>query len=257
MTKRVFVGSKRPPTLPIPSSEPPQRQNPSLPPDLRADFSLTLPAFPVERPGFAIHAEELGYQVHVLTQIPDMGDGMNGGSRRSSMNKGSRRNSMNKGSRRGSMSYPVEVASFQRTGSGSTDPPTPPHMGTITVGRDSPIGTSGGFVDNKCKEQAVDEVLQVRLYEAITDVNADPVPPNSTIILATGDGNTEGFSERGFRGCVRFALKRGWRVELYSWRDELSRLWRTDFGEDIRQDRLRIRELDDFVEHLRLFDLGV
>ena len=117
MTRRVLIGSKRPPRNPL---------------------------FPVEKPVFGIHADLLGYQVHVLSL----------------------------------------VQCIKNAGSGE------------------PTGTS-----RKYQEQAVDEVLQLRLYEAI--LAADVVPPGATIVLATGDGNAGEFGEDGFLGCVGLALERG------------------------------------------------
>ena len=73
------------------------------------------------------------------------------------------------------------------------------------------------------REQAVKEVLQLRLYQAIVDVK--PVPPNATIVLATGDGSPGPFYEKGFPSSVEFALKRGWRVELYVWKRGPSESW--------------------------------
>ena len=50
-------------------------------------------------------------------------------------------------------------------------------------------------------------MLQLGLYQAIVDVK--PVPPNATIVLATGDGSPGHFYEKGFPGSVEFALKEG------------------------------------------------
>ncbi|KAF8066970.1 hypothetical protein FPV67DRAFT_1221325 [Lyophyllum atratum] len=78
------------------------------------------------------------------------------------------------------------------------------------------------------REQGVDELLQLKLHQALAAT--DEVPEGATIVLATGDGNVGQFSEDGFLGPVRTALKRGWRVELYAWEDGLSRAWRREFG---------------------------
>lgn len=50
----------------------------------------------------------------------------------------------------------------------------------------------------KYREQGVDELLQLKLHQAIAA--ADDVPDGSTIVLATGDGNTGQFNEEGFIG---------------------------------------------------------
>ncbi|KAG5652242.1 hypothetical protein H0H81_005700 [Sphagnurus paluster] len=78
------------------------------------------------------------------------------------------------------------------------------------------------------REQGVDELLQLKLHQALAAT--DDVPPGATIVLATGDGNVGQFNEDGFLGPVRTALKRGWRVELYAWEDGLSRAWAREFG---------------------------
>ena len=92
----------------------------------------------------------------------------------------------------------------------------------------------------KYREQGVDELLQLKLHQALAAT--DEVPEGSTIVLATGDGNMGQFNEDGFLGesqtemsyawlglnlsvavgPVRTALRRGWKVELYAWEDGLS-----------------------------------
>lgn len=52
----------------------------------------------------------------------------------------------------------------------------------------------------KYREQGVDELLQLKLHQAIADV--DVVPSGSTIVLATGDGNVGQFNEDGFLGVL-------------------------------------------------------
>jgi len=79
------------------------------------------------------------------------------------------------------------------------------------------------------REQGVDELLQLKLHQAIAAT--DSPPPHSTIVLATGDGNASQFTEDGFLGPVRTALRKGWRVELYAWEGGLSRAWKTEFGD--------------------------
>ncbi len=57
-----------------------------------------------------------------------------------------------------------------------------------------------GAPQNKIKfrEQGVDELLQLKLHQAIAAT--DRVPDGSTIVLATGDGNMGQFNEEGFLG---------------------------------------------------------
>ncbi|KAL0959232.1 hypothetical protein HGRIS_014508 [Hohenbuehelia grisea] len=79
------------------------------------------------------------------------------------------------------------------------------------------------------REQGVDELLQLKLHQALAATDGAP-SPDSTIVLATGDGNPGQFNEEGFLGAVRTALRKGWRVELYAWSDGLSSAWSREFG---------------------------
>ena len=118
--------------------------------------------------------------------------------------------------------------------------------GAISTG--SPAGTPGGSTRVRYREQGVDELLQLKLHQAIADV--DVAPPNGTIVLATGDGNAGQFNEEGFLGCVRTALKKGWRVELYAWEGGLSRSWKREFGEGPYRHRFSIHGLSRFGQDL-------
>jgi hypothetical protein len=74
------------------------------------------------------------------------------------------------------------------------------------------------------REEAVDELLQLKFLQSLLDVPSPP-PLGSTIVLATGDGASSQFNPDGFIGCVRRAVERGWRVELVGWEDTTSRAW--------------------------------
>ncbi|KAF3010776.1 hypothetical protein E8E13_007762 [Curvularia kusanoi] len=93
-------------------------------------------------------------------------------------------------------------------------------------------------------EQGVDEILHLKMCQSILDTD---VP--STMVLATGDGAEAEMSD-GFLAHVERALKRGWKVELISWRQQTNggyrnKKFRTKWG-----DQFKIIELDDFVEDL-------
>lgn len=107
---------------------------------------------------------------------------------------------------------------------------------------------SAGLADTdpptRLREQAVDEVLQLWIYKAIVDRNY--APKNGTIILATGDGKPGEFNKDGYIGCVRSALKKGWRVELYSWNYKLSKLWSDQIFDNQRL--FSIHTLDEFID---------
>ena len=92
------------------------------------------------------------------------------------------------------------------------------------------------------KEQAVDEILHLKMANAVLDYK-----PPQTMILLSGDGSTSDFST-GFPGQVERALKRGWEVEVHAWQDGLSGRY-----EQIRQrfrDRMSIRLLDTHYENV-------
>lgn len=107
-------------------------------------------------------------------------------------------------------------------------PSTSFNMPGIASPANGPQGTNTPRI--RYREQGVDELLQLKLHQVLASIDGPP-PPNSTIILATGDGNVGQFNEDGFLGGVRTALKKGWRVELYAWEGGLSKSWKREFGE--------------------------
>lgn len=68
------------------------------------------------------------------------------------------------------------------------------------------------------KEQGVDEILHLKILQAL-NTKSTPAPKGSTIVLATGDAKGGQFNQDGFLGAVREAIKRGWMVELWSFRE--------------------------------------
>jgi len=73
-----------------------------------------------------------------------------------------------------------------------------------------------GNDDGSESEQAVDEMLHLRIANALLDYD-----PPQTLVLATGDGR-EHRRDCSFPRQVRRALRRGWNVEVYSWTGCLS-----------------------------------
>ena len=217
-------------------------------------------------------AVQLGYEVRIYARVPDMGDGMDrnplltvpasgnsgsSGDNGRSTNSKSKRNSTGSGLTRMTLarghtrhkSAGGATTSENSDGVNSSLLPTPARTdsgGAISPG--SPAGTPGGSTRVRYREQGVDELLQLKLHQAIADV--DVVPPNATIVLATGDGNVGQFNEEGFLGCVRTALKKGWRVELYAWEGGLSRSWKREFGEGPHRHRFSIHGLSKFGQDL-------
>lgn len=211
-------------------------------------------------------AEQLGYEVRVYARVPDTGDGddrrksadlsgsngnnsnnnpkghwrNNSGSsfRKGHVHKGSGGNTSTESEQSGSNSNPgLPQAFIRKLGSQATIRPS------ISGSQASGAGTPTN-VRIRYREQGVDELLQLKLHQAIADV--DVPPPNATIVLATGDGNVGQFNEDGFLGPVRTALKKGWRVELYAWAEGLSKAWMREFGEGPYKDRFRIIDMETF-----------
>jgi hypothetical protein len=100
----------------------------------------------------------------------------------------------------------------------------------------------------KKKEQAVDEILHLKILECLLDVEKP-----GTIVLATGDAAPAEFSpEGGFLKCIKRALTRGWFVELVCWKKSMSRLWRDKLFRIEWKDTFSVVELDDYVDELVL-----
>lgn len=187
-------------------------------------------------------AEELGYEVRIYARVPDTGDGAD---RQNTAAAHARTHSRN-------LSNSTKEAGPSRNGGGGRARPARGHAHKSSVGGSNGTSTesdqgAGGTSATRVRyrEQGVDELLQLKLHQAIADV--DDVPAGATIVLATGDGNVGQFNEDGFLGCVRTALKKGWRVELYAWEGGLSRAWLREFGET---ERFKIYMLDGYAADL-------
>ena len=94
-------------------------------------------------------------------------------------------------------------------------------------------------------EQAVDEILHLKILESLIDYSDKP----STIVLATGDAAVAEYSD-GFMKMVERALAKGWMVELVSFKLNTSSLYkrrefRTKWGQ-----MFRWIQLDDYAEML-------
>ena len=104
-----------------------------------------------------------------------------------------------------------------------------------------PSMTSG---QQKWVEQAVDEILHLKILESLIDAKKP-----STIILATGDAAEAEYSG-GFLRMVERALEKGWCVELVSFKLNTSSLYkRKEFRSKWGQ-MFKWIELDPFVEYL-------
>ncbi|CDO73357.1 hypothetical protein BN946_scf185008.g120 [Trametes cinnabarina] len=183
-----------------------------------------------------LSAEELGYEVRIYARVPDTGDGAD-----RQRTHHARADSVG--------TLPIEAGPSRARSRPQTHTrghaKKPSVSGNGNGNSTSTDSDSAGAMRVRYREQGVDELLQLKLHQAIVAV--DVVPPGGTIVLATGDGNTGEFNEDGFLGCVRTALKKGWRVELYAWEGGLSRMWVREFGEC---EGFRIIMLDAFATDL-------
>jgi hypothetical protein len=203
-------------------------------------------------------AEQLGYEVRIYARVPDMGDGMdrqppNGASSSGDSSRGAGTGGKHK--KHASLSSILKAQARNRSPGATTSEsdPGPGTAGILPAPKPSPTSANGTTpvatpTRIKYREQGVDELLQLKLHQAIAEFDVPPL--GATIILATGDGNAGQFNEEGFLGCVRTALKKGWRVELYAWEGGLSKSWKREFGDGLYRDRFTIIGLSKFGSDL-------
>jgi hypothetical protein len=224
-------------------------------------------------------AEQLGYEVRVYARVPDTGDGQDRRPNNSNHGNGSGNGNLTVGDPAKGQRHSAYSKSHARNISGGTSteselstsatttgvsqhftrhqgaPRPSPHSSNATQPpTTSPNATHHNGINGQLlpatptriryREQGVDELLQLKLHQAIADV--DVPPPNATIVLATGDGNVGQFNEDGFLGPVRTALKKGWHVELYAWEEGLSKAWMREFGEGPFKERFRVIGMEQF-----------
>lgn len=198
-------------------------------------------------------AEHLGYEVRIYARVPDVGDVMDRASR-GDASRG-KRNGASSGTGTGSAESdqgaqggpgPPVMRIDTKNSKGSnghargaslqfTTAPTHGSKSINTMYTMSPRSNAGRV---RYREQGVDELLQLKVHQALADADArGPLPPGATIVLATGDGNAGQFNADGFLGVVRTALRKGWRVELYAWEYGLSKAWAREFIEGVGDGR--------------------
>ncbi|KAK4161655.1 hypothetical protein QBC43DRAFT_337122 [Cladorrhinum sp. PSN259] len=100
------------------------------------------------------------------------------------------------------------------------------------------------------REQCVDELLHLKMLQALVDLSDRP----ATMILATGDAKSAEYSE-GFKSYVEKALQGGWNVELYAWEKSISKEWTDEEFTEIWGAQFKVFLLDRFVEEL--FDMTI
>jgi len=193
-------------------------------------------------------AARLGYEVHVYARVPDTGDGAD----RAPSQRQRHFRGRSAGGSNNVWNATAKDHAHRSTTSGiafttdSSEPGTSSGSApSATAARPGQVSSASSAGRVRYREQGVDELLQLKFLQAVA--NEDDAPPaGSTIVLATGDGNVGQFNEEGFRGCVRTALKKGWRVELYAWEGGLSRTWVREFAEGPWSSRFRIIPIDGF-----------
>ena len=116
--------------------------------------------------------------------------------------------------------------------------------GNGTSGQSSGSETTATHAPEKWVEQGVDEVLHLKILESLVDAK-EP----STIVLATGDAAEAEYSA-GFLRMVERALEKGWKVEVVSFRRNISGAYRRKAFTTKWAGGFRIIELDEFVDEL-------
>ena len=96
----------------------------------------------------------------------------------------------------------------------------------------------------KWVEQAVDEILHLKILESLIDAQLP-----SVIVLATGDAAEAEYSA-GFMRMVERALEKGWRVELVSFKLNTSGAYRRKEFRVKWGKMFKWVQLDEFVEDL-------
>ncbi|KAL8823056.1 MAG: hypothetical protein Q9191_006219 [Dirinaria sp. TL-2023a] len=114
-------------------------------------------------------------------------------------------------------------------------------VGTTSSGSET---TAVMYAPEKWVEQAVDEILHLKILESVVDAE-EP----STIVLATGDAAEAEYSQ-GFLKMVERAMTKGWKVELCSFRKNISGAYKKKEFRGRWGRQFKIIELDDFVEEL-------
>lgn len=115
---------------------------------------------------------------------------------------------------------------------------------TSGSGSETNAAIASQYAPEKWVEQAVDEILHLKILESVVDAN---VP--ATMVLATGDAAEAEYSQ-GFLKMVTRALEKGWMVELVSFRHNISGMYKRKEFRAKWGTNFKIIELDDYVEEL-------
>jgi len=127
--------------------------------------------------------------------------------------------------------------------------PTPRQKRFRSGGASSGPETSGSEMNTmaapeKWVEQAVDEILHLKILESLIDADKP-----STIVLATGDAAEAEYSG-GFMRMVERALEKGWMVELVSFKLNTSSLYKRREFRSKWGPMFKWTQLDDYAEFM-------
>lgn len=114
--------------------------------------------------------------------------------------------------------------------------------GYVTSGHSS--ASESTSVRLAMQEQAVDEILQMKILETLVDTQAP-----STIVLASGDAAEAEYSG-GFLTNVERALRKGWKVEVVAWSQGLSHEYRRKAFLSKWKNNFTYVKLDDYCEEM-------
>ena len=117
-------------------------------------------------------------------------------------------------------------------------------LGGANSGLSSGSETTPANGPEKWVEQAVDEILHLKILESLIDA-AKP----ATIVLATGDAAEAEYSG-GFMRMVERALEKGWMVELVSFRLNTSGAYKRKEFRSKWGPNFKWVQLDSYVEQL-------
>jgi hypothetical protein len=179
-------------------------------------------------------AQRIGYEVNILDKVLKVRD-------LSTWQKRELYHAYRQGTPKATStaSAPIQIAK----GSSSTGGPGIMVPSSVTAtGSSALLSTS----PEKWVEQGVDEILQMKMMESVLD----SLTPG-TIVLATGDGAKAEYSG-GFLKAVERALRNGWNVELVSWSQGTSSLYKkASWLAQWEPEQFRFVELDVFARYLQ------
>lgn len=116
--------------------------------------------------------------------------------------------------------------------------------GGETSGSETNTGYPPTRAAAKMVEQAVDEILHLKILESLIDTDKP-----STMVLATGDAAEAEYSG-GFLKMVERALSKGWSVEVVSFRQNTSSMYRRQDFRAKWGPKFKLIELDAYAEYL-------